>query len=275
VTLEHALRGSGLPWIEARMLAEQALGLSSARLAARLREPLVAEAQAVFDALVRRRLAGEPVAYILCKREFYGREFAVSPAVLIPRPETEILCEAVLERLSGALPPEGASVLDLGTGSGAIAITLACECPGLRITALDRSADALAIARSNARRLCPDAAISFVHSDWFAALGPERFELIVSNPPYVAANDAHLATGDLRFEPAGALCAGTDGMDCIRSIASHAPTCLVPGGWLLLEHGFAQGQAVREALATHGFIDVSTGRDLAGHERISAGKIAP
>lgn len=272
MTLDALLRASGLPWLEARMLAERAFGWSAVQVAAGLREPVSAAAQAALDSLAARRRSGEPIAYILGEREFYGRVFAVTPAVLIPRPETELLCEAVLERLSGRLPPETASVLDLGTGSGAIVVTLACERPGLTLTAVDVSSAALDVARNNAQRLCRETAIRFITSDWFAALGAERFDLIVSNPPYVAGGDAHLTLGDLRFEPIGALRAGADGMDCIDAIVAMAPQYIKPGGWLLLEHGFAQGKRVRDVLLARGLDDIFTLKDLAGLERVSGGR---
>ena len=267
--LETLLRASGLPWLEARMLAERALGCAAVQIATRLREPVSAEAAAAFDALAARRRAGEPTAYILGEREFYGRVFKVTPAVLIPRPETELLCEAVLERLSGRIAPRPASVLDLGTGSGAISITLACEQPGLALTAADISPAALAVASANAQRLCPQAHLRWIESNWFAALGAERFDLIVSNPPYIAADAIHLRNGDLRYEPSGALRAGAGGMDCIDAIVAAAPAYLHAGGWLLLEHGFDQGARVRALLARHGFDGIVTLRDLAGHERVS------
>ena len=267
--LEALLRASGLPWLEARMLAERALGLSAVQVATQLREPVSEPSQTALEKLCARRRGGEPIAYILGEREFYGRRFTVTPQVLIPRPETELLCEAVLERLSRASALRGASLLDLGTGSGAIAITLACERPGLRVTAIDASAGALDVARGNAQRLCGADSIRFFQSDWFAAAGDERFDVIASNPPYVAAGDAHLTSGDLRFEPIDALQAGVDGMDCIRAIALKAPQHLNPAGWLLLEHGFSQGMAVRDTLASCGLVDVFTRKDLAGLERVS------
>ena len=270
--LETMLRASGLPWLEARMLAERALGQSAVQIATHLREPVSAEESAGFNALAARRRNGEPVAYILGERAFYGRVFKVTPDVLIPRPETELLCEAVLERLSGAMALTGASVLDLGTGSGAIAVTLACERPGLAVTAADLSPAALAIARANAQRLCPHAAVRLIESDWFGRIGAARFDWIVSNPPYIAATDAHLRSGDLRSEPPAALRGGADGMDCLRAIAAQASTHLTPGGWLLFEHGFDQGGQVRQLLSGQRFDGVFTLRDLAGHERVSGGR---
>lgn len=274
ITLDAMLRASGLPWIEARMLAEHALDLSAVQLAVRLRDAAAPPQVRAFAALAVRRRAGEPIAYILRQRDFYGRTFAVTPGVLIPRPETELLCEALLERLSGALSPTPASVLDLGTGSGAIAVTLACERPFWQITAVDQSSAALAVAHSNALRLCPHAPLRFAVSDWFSSLGGECYDAIISNPPYIAAGDVHLAQGDLRFEPQGALCAGPQGMDALHAIATQAPAHLRPGGWLLLEHGFAQGGLVRDALHANGLLHISTLTDLAGCERVTLGRRA-
>jgi release factor glutamine methyltransferase len=271
--LESLLRASGLPWLEARMLAERALGLSPVQLAMQMRQAVQPAAIDAFTRLCSRRHAGEPIAYILGEREFHGRLFKVTPDVLIPRPETELLCEAVLERLSRPIALKGASLLDLGTGSGAIAITLACERPGLRVTAVDASTDALDVARSNAQRLCSMESLRYICSDWFAALRDERFDVIASNPPYVATGDPHLSSGDLRFEPVGALQAGLDGMDCLRAIALTAPQHLNPAGWLLLEHGFSQGAAVRDALSGCGLVDVFTLKDLAGLERVSGARL--
>ena len=293
MTLDALLRSCGLPWVEARMLAERALGVDSVYIASNLRTSVSATASAALDALATRRQGGEPIAYILGEREFYGRSFTVAPAVLIPRPETELLCEAVLERLSGPDCPKGASVLDLGTGSGAIAVTLACERPDLHVTAVDASAAALRVAEANAARW--DASgraggrtndrtsgptsrqtsgpttgrVRLIKSDWFAALAGERFDFIVSNPPYIAEADAHLNQGDLRYEPHMALASGADGMTSIIHIARNAPAHLHPNGWLLFEHGWAQGEQCRKALSANGFSDVTTIRDLNDHERVS------
>ena len=283
MTLDALLRSCGLPWLEARMLAEPALGVDSVYVASNLRTAVSATAIAALQALATRRQAGEPIAYILGEREFYGRRFTVAPAVLIPRPETELLCEAVLERLSGADCPKGASVLDLGTGSGAIAVTLACERPDLHVTAVDASAAALRVAEANAARWIvsgrasegpngPAASrVRLLESDWFAALAGERFDFIVSNPPYIAEQDAHLNQGDLRYEPRMALAGGQDGMTAIEHIARHALAHLNPNGWLLFEHGWTQGEQSRQALSTNGFGDVTTIRDLNDRERVSYG----
>lgn len=272
MTLEGLLRASGLPWIEARMLAERAGGLTSVQVAARLREPASDLIRTTFSALASRRAGGEPIAYILGEREFFGRRFVVTSDVLIPRPETELLCEAVLERLSGSSYSGKMAVADLGCGSGAIAVTLACERPDWTLTALDVSAPALAIARENARRLCPTSSIKFLQSDWFAGLERQKFDAIVSNPPYIEDSDPHLQSGDLRFEPRHALSAGADGLACIRNIAAAAPGYLCASGWLLFEHGYAQAADVRRILDEHDFRDVVTLQDLAGLERISGGR---
>lgn len=250
--------------LEARVLSACAWNVAPAWLIAHATDPLDTSARTRFEALLVRRLAGEPVAYLTGRREFYGRTFEVGPAVLIPRPETEHLVELALERLP---PGEAASVLDLGTGSGCIAITLALEQPLARVTAVDRSSAALAVARRNADIL--NATVEFLDSDWFAALGGRRFDLIVANPPYVASGDPHLSQGDLRFEPAAALAAGADGLADLRTLAAAAPAHLVARGWLLLEHGWDQAEAVRALLHAAGFANPATWQDLAGQPRIS------
>ncbi|MDR3411675.1 MAG: peptide chain release factor N(5)-glutamine methyltransferase, partial [Formivibrio sp.] len=207
---------------------------------------------------------GEPVAYITGRREFYGRDFRVSPAVLIPRPETELLVELALARA-----PQQARMLDLGCGSGCIPVTLKLERPDLALTAVDISADALALAAGNARQL--GAHVRFIESDWLAALDDKMFDLIVSNPPYIEQHDPHLQQGDLRFEPRGALTDHSDGLSHLRTIVTDARTHLTPGGWLLFEHGWDQGAPCRELLTAAGYGAVQSWRDLAGHERISGG----
>jgi release factor glutamine methyltransferase len=253
--------------IDARVLLRTVLGVNDAYLIAHADEVVSAQHEAQFRALAARRAAGEPVAYLVGEREFYGRVFAVSPAVLIPRPETELLVALALERL-----PRNAAcrVLDLGTGSGCIAISLALERATVRAVATDRSPEALAIARDNAQRLgaCD---VEFRCGDWWATAGGEKFDLVVSNPPYVADGDAHLAQGDLRFEPPAALAAGADGLADIRAIVASARAHLVPGGWLLFEHGYDQAQRCRELLSQAGFSAVQSWRDLAGIERVSGG----
>jgi release factor glutamine methyltransferase len=257
--------------LETRVLVAHALGVDHAWLIAHDRDALAAPQAAAIEALIARREGGEPVAHILGEKEFYGRPFQVTPDVLIPRPETELLVEAALARLPKEQPLH---VLDLGTGSGCVAITLALEQPLARVVAVDRSPAALAIARNNALRLGA-ANVEFIRSDWYAGLGVKKFDMIVGNPPYIAAGDPHLRRGDLRFEPNSALAAGTDGLDAIRAILSGAAAHLEPGGWLLLEHGFDQGAEVAALLARNGFGHIRTLRDLAGLERTSLGRRSP
>jgi release factor glutamine methyltransferase len=255
--------------LETKTLAAFAWRVASAWLIAHDRDAVETDRVTRFEALLARRLAGEPVAYITGVREFYGRPFRVTPAVLIPRPDTELLVEQALARL----PPEApCAVLDLGTGSGCIAVTLALERPNARVSAVDRAADALAIARENAARL--GAAVEWLAGDWFGALDGRRFDIIVGNPPYVAANDPHLARGDVRFEPAGALASGADGLDDLRHLITHAPRHLQAGGSLLLEHGYDQAEAVRACLAAHAYTDIASWTDLAGIARVSGGKLS-
>lgn len=251
--------------IEAGTLAGHGLGVNRAWLIAHDRDELTPEQAAQLNALIERRGKGEPVAYIVGEREFYGREFRVGPATLIPRPETEHLVEAALKRA-----PQNARVLDIGTGSGCIALTLKLERPDLAVTAVDVSAPALDIARANAAALHAEAA--FIASDLFAALDGRQFDLIVSNPPYIPEADAHLSQGDLRFEPQNALASGPDGLDAIRLIVEQAKAHLVPGGWLLFEHGYDQGEAVQVLLKNAGYAEVFLEQDLAGQPRVSGGR---
>lgn len=220
-----------------------------------------------FDALVQRREAGEPVAYLTGRRGFWTFELAVSPATLVPRPETERLVELALQRLPAGQPLR---IADLGTGSGGIALALASERPSAQVIATDASADALAVARANAQALrLPN--VEFRQGDWFGCLQGERFDLIASNPPYIETGDPHLE--DLRHEPAAALASGADGLDAIRSIVAGAPAHLHDGAWLLLEHGWGQGAAVRALLAATGFTGVATEQDLEGRDRVTLGRI--
>ncbi|HSN19815.1 MAG TPA: peptide chain release factor N(5)-glutamine methyltransferase, partial [Usitatibacter sp.] len=222
--------------VDARVLFAHLLGVNRAWLAANPMHVLTETQDAQLDTLVARRALGQPVAYLVGSREFYGREFSVGPDVLIPRPETETLVESALEALRHSRADGNPSVLDLGTGSGAIAVTLACERPDLAIVATDASAAALDVARANAERHgCADR-IELARGSWYGAVPGRRFDLVVANPPYVAAGDAHLAQGDLRFEPASALTDGSaDGLDSIRAIVSGARAHLIPGGTLLFE----------------------------------------
>jgi release factor glutamine methyltransferase len=226
-----------------------------------------AEQLSAFATMLERRRAGEPVAYILGHQGFWSLDLEVAPHTLIPRPDTELLVETALQ-LAPATPRR---VLDLGTGTGAIALALASERGGWRVTGVDRIAEAVELAERNRQRLKLTNA-GFRLSSWFDALAGERFDLIVSNPPYIATADRHLDEGDVRFEPMSALVAGADGLDDIRQIIDQAPGHLEAGGWLLLEHGYDQAEAVRGLLSAAGFAAVVSRRDLGGHERISLGQ---
>jgi len=268
-TVASLLAASGLPPLEAQVLAAHALATSRASLLADQARPVNGAEARRIERLFMRRRAGEPVAYLTGEREFFGLSLAITADVLIPRPETELLVALALE-----LAPAGARVLDLGTGSGAVAVALAHEEPDMEVVAVDASADALALARENARR--HGATIRFAYGDWFAGLGAggrdERFDVIVANPPYVAAGDEHLEQGDLRFEPRAALVSGADGLDAIRTIVARAQDHLRPGGWLLFEHGYDQGERCRSLLAMYGYAQVQTWPDLAGLDRVSGGR---
>jgi len=252
---------------EAGLLLAQVLGRPRGWLFAHGGDAVEAGAAARFESLLARRESGEPVAYLCGQRGFWTLDLSVTPETLIPRPETELLVELALSRL----PDDRAlQVADLGTGSGAIALALASERPRARVLATDASPGALAVARGNAERLGLGN-VEFRHGDWFDALPGLRFDLIASNPPYIAAGDPHLAQGDLRFEPPGALASGADGLDAIRAIVAAAPAHLLPGGWLLLEHGWTQGTAVRALMQVAGFSGVSTQPDLEERDRVSLG----
>jgi release factor glutamine methyltransferase len=272
-TVEALLRASPLPPLEARILLTHVLGWRRTQLITRGDEPLERTSVERYRALEARRMAGEPVAQLVGAREFFGLEFEVTPHVLIPRPETELLVETALAAIE---PRPRARVLDLGTGTGAIAVAIASMRPDAQIWALDRSADALAVAVRNGARLLdvkrPGGGIAFLHSDWYGSLDAAlRFDAIVSNPPYIASGDPHLAEGDLRFEPRGALTDEADGISAIRAIVAGAPERLAADGALWIEHGYDQAEAVRALLRAHGFAEVRSERDLAGIERISGG----
>jgi release factor glutamine methyltransferase len=227
------------------------------------------EAALKFASYLQRRQTGEPVAYILGQQGFWKLDLEVAPHTLIPRPETEMLVEAALELVPAFAESQ---VLDLGTGTGAIALALASERPVWRVTAVDRVLEAVALAERNRQRLQLNNA-KVLSSHWFDAVEGKRFDLIISNPPYIAAEDPHLVTGDVRFEPNSALVAGADGLDDLRLIIDQAPAHLNPEGWLLLEHGYDQGAAVRDLLSSHGFEKIQTRRDLGDHERITFGRL--
>ena len=316
-SIDDLIRHSQLPRAEARRLLASLTGQPLTWFMAHGDDPADPDTTARFHTLAERRRAGEPLAYLLGQQEFYGRPFTVSPAVLIPRADTETLVETALEQLlllrrqqrpidtTGAeapalvLPPAQThtcqgrssadaqallsktsscptppplSLLELGTGSGIIAITLALETPDTEVHAVERSPEALAVAQQNAKTLGANRIHWHPGSWWQALASPRRFDLIVSNPPYIAANDHHLQQGDLRFEPPQALAAGPDGLDDLRIIIGGAPAHLNPGGWLLLEHGYDQEAPVQALLRDAGFADVFTRRDLAGQPRVSGGR---
>lgn len=274
-SIDDLIRHSQLPRAEARRLLASLTGQPLTWFMAHGDDPADPDIAARFHTLAERRRAGEPLAYLLGQQEFYGRPFAVSPAVLIPRADTETLVETALEQLTLLRQQRRAvplSLLELGTGSGIIAITLALEAPDTEVHAVERSPDALAVAQQNAKALRADNIHWHAGSWWQALASRRRFDLIVSNPPYIAANDHHLQQGDLRFEPPQALAAGPDGLDDLRIIIGGAPTHLNPGGWLLLEHGYDQEAPVQALLRDAGFADVFTRRDLAGQPRVSGGQ---
>ena len=266
MNIRTALADRRLPRLELRMLLGHVVQREYAWLIAHDLDGLDDDASAQFESLVARRAAGEPIAYLLGEREFYGRNFRCTPAALIPRPETELLVEIALTRIA---PNEPMCVLDIGTGTGCIAITLALERPSAHVTAIDVSPDALALARENAQRLGATN-IEFIQSDWFAALSDTaQFDLIVSNPPYIVPGDAHLTQGDLRFEPAIALADAVDGLESYRKLTQGAGKHLRNGGWLIVEHGYDQGESVPALFRDAGFAQVEMLRDLAGLARVT------
>lgn len=268
--IREALDASCLPAAEARLLLASATGWTRVDLIAHPERTLAPAAQARFSDLAARRRAGAPIAYLLGEREFYGLSLTVSPSVLIPRPETELLVDLALERIA---PGAATRVLDLGTGSGAVALAVKHARSDAQICAVDASAGALEVAKANAKRL--GLAVEFVEGRWFGPLATRRFDLIVGNPPYVADGDPHLAQGDLRFEPRAALVSGADGLDAIREIAQQAPDHLETGGWLMLEHGLGQDAAVRKLLAQAGLDSPRSWPDMAGVPRVTAARLTP
>jgi release factor glutamine methyltransferase len=286
--------------LEAQLLLQHSLNVNRAWLIAHENDALEANIHAACRALINRRINGEPIAYILGYREFYGLKLKVTPDTLIPRADTETLVETALAKiplilrqaqdergiahheqdlLAPALPElvEGCGhnelrILDLGTGTGAIALAIAKHRPQAHVTAVDASQAALNIAIENAQNL-KIANVNFILSNWFSALKNEKFDLIVSNPPYIEAADAHLSQGDLRFEPLSALASGDDGLDAIRTIILQAPQHLNPHGWLMLEHGYNQAERVAALLKNAGFIDIETLKDLGNNNRVTFGKL--
>ncbi len=283
--------------IEVQVLLCFALGdVSRAWLISHENDALQANNHAVFEAFLKRRLSGEPIAYILGCREFYGLKLKVTPDTLIPRPDTETLVEATLAKIpppSFPRRPESSgfsvnqnlkmnsrlrgndrlNVLDLGTGTGAIALAIAKHRPQAFVTATDASEKALIVATENAQNLGINN-IQLLHSNWFSALNSQRFDVIVSNPPYIEQNDAHLKQGDLRFEPHSALASGIDGLNDIKKIISAAPQHLNPHGYLMLEHGYNQAKSVTVLLKNAGFSEIETIKDLGGNNRVTLGKIS-
>lgn len=261
------LATSDSPKLDADVLIAHGLGCSRTWLIAHGEDELPETTVAALQDLLARRAAGEPVAYLIGQREFWSLPLAVAPSTLIPRPDTERLVELALERIPPAQP---CRVLDLGTGTGAIALAVKRERPQAEVVAVEREPAALALAARNAASL--GLTLVLHQGDWFAPVPGERFHVIVSNPPYIAADDVHLRQGDVRFEPRSALVAGADGLDDIRVLVREAPAHLLAGGWLLFEHGYDQGTAVRALLQARGFDDVSTWTDLGGQERVSGGR---
>lgn len=270
VSVRQALAQSGLVPIDGQVLLAHALQRDRAWLVAHGDDVLAREQADTFFALAKRRRDGEPVAYLTGCREFWGLSLAVTRDVLIPRPETETLVELALAWLPRDRPVR---VLDLGTGSGAIALAIASERPQAHVVATDGSAAALAVARGNAQRTALSN-VEFVEANWYDGVPGSSWDMIVSNPPYVAIGDPHLTEGDLRFEPAGALASGVDGLAALRTIINGAGARLAPGGALIVEHGFNQADEVRDLLRDAGFVDLVAARDLAGHWRVAGGKMA-
>lgn len=259
---------SDSPRLDAQLLLCRAAGVNKMDILRAPERPAPPSAVQGFHALIARRRAGEPIAYLLGEREFWSMSLRITPATLIPRPETEMLVELALARIP---PDQNSKVLDLGTGSGAIALAIARERPHAQVWATDASADALSVAQHNAQAL-GISNVRFCHGDWYTPLAAERFDIIVSNPPYIAEGDPHLQRGDLRFEPPQALTCGRDGMAALRHIAQQARAHLLSGGWLLMEHGYDQSAALLELMQALQFEDVADHPDLAGIPRVVHGR---
>lgn len=253
---------------ESQLLLQRVLNVNRAWLIAHANDVLHHEMQAKFEALVQRRCNGEPIAYILGDREFYGLNLEVTPATLIPRPDTETLVDIALKKIPAS---QSIQVLDLGTGTGAIALAIAQQRPNAEVTAIDASQAALNVAMINSRKLNINN-VHFILSDWFAALNHEKFNVIVSNPPYIEDTDIHLNKGDLRFEPISALASGADGLDDIRRIINDCLIHLNPQGWLMFEHGYNQAESVSDLMAQAGLANIETFKDFGGNNRVTIGK---
>lgn len=253
--------------VDSELLLAQALNQTRSYLYTHPEKVVTANQSAKFLHQLKRRLEGEPIAYLLGRREFWTLELLVNHHVLIPRPETELLVEITLQLLGN----EPKLIAELGTGSGAIALALASERSSWSIIATDYSENALKVARTN-RKFTKLHNVKFRHGNWCTALPNQKFHAIISNPPYIATNDLHLTQGDLRFEPKSALISGSDGLDAIRIIISEAPSKLGRGGWLILEHGFDQAEAVADLMRKHGFSEITNYRDFANHPRVTIGR---
>lgn len=265
--IRSVLAQSGLPLLEARMIIGHVLDVSRAWMIAHDTDAISPENLRQIHEMISRRQRGEPMAYILGYKEFMGLEFKTTSSVLIPRPDTELLVETAIAHVQNK---PGAKVLDMGTGSGAIAISIAHFCPQANVLASDNSVAALQVAQENARSL--DVRLMFINSDWYGQIPPGKFDLIVSNPPYIHQEDEHLVQGDLRFEPQQALTDFNNGLTAINKIITGAPGFLRDGAWLWLEHGWDQAAAVRALLQETGFCKVESRKDLSGIERISGGQ---
>lgn len=272
-TIAQCQSASPLDALETRMLLMHALGVTRVQLITQSEHTIDVKQAQQLSALILRRINGEPMAYIIGEREFFGLSFYVTPDVLIPRPDTELLVELALRHA-----PAASRLLDLGTGSGAIAIAIAHQRKDLDVTAIDVSNSALGVAKQNAARLLPEQRITLLHSDWYSAIieqqSEQQFSTIVSNPPYIVKGDRHLSLGDLRFEPIDALTDHADGLSAYRHIVSGAKNHLCRDGWLLMEHGYDQSQEVQELLSANGFVEVQSWPDLAGILRVSGGRLS-